>query len=337
MNVSVIIPVYNEEKYIEETIMSIENQTYDKSKIEVIVVDGMSSDKTVDILNNLKDQLNISMKIEINKKRIAPTAMNIGIKVATGDVIIRIDGHSYMDKNFIKEAISFISDRKVDCVGGPIYTINNSFIGEAISKAMSCPFGVGNAKFRYSSEETYVDTLAFGAYKKDVFEEVGLFDEELVRNQDDEFNLRLVRSGGKILLTPNIKSYYYSRSSIKKLWKQYFQYGYWKVRVIQKHKIPSSIRQLVPATFVTTIVTLSVLSIFSKIALVMLSGILFLYITFSIVFSIMACKFKEKKFIGILPMIFLILHISYGIGFLKGILDFGIFNKANSKYAISNR
>lgn len=337
MNVSVIIPVYNEEKYIEETIMSIENQTYDKSKIEVIVVDGMSSDKTVDILNNLKDQLNISIKIEINKKRIAPTAMNIGIKVATGDVIIRIDGHSYMDKNFIKEAISFISDREVDCVGGPIYTINNSFMGEAISKAMSCPFGVGDAKFRYSSEETYVDTLAFGAYKKDVFEEVGLFDEELVRNQDDEFNLRLVRSGGKILLTPNIKSYYYSRSSIKKLWKQYFQYGYWKVRVIQKHKIPSSIRQLVPATFVTTIVTLSVLSIFSKIALVMLSGILFLYTTFSIVFSIMACKFKEKKFIGILPMIFLILHISYGIGFLKGILDFGIFNKANSKYAISNR
>lgn len=216
MNVSIIIPVYNEEKFIEETIMSIENQTYDKSKIEVIVVDGMSTDRTLEIVASLRSKLSINIKIEMNKKRIAPTAMNIGIKKATGDVIIRIDGHSYMDEEFVNEAIKYITARDIDCVGGPIYTINNSFIGEAISLAMSCPFGVGNAKFRYSNEEIYVDTLAFGAYKRDVFDKVGLFDEELVRNQDDEFNLRLTRSGGKILLTPSMKSYYYSRSSLKK-------------------------------------------------------------------------------------------------------------------------
>lgn len=337
MNVSIIIPVYNEEKFIEETIMSIENQTYDKSKIEVIVVDGMSTDKTLEIVAKLKENLSIDIKIEINRKRIAPCAMNIGIKSATGNVIVRIDGHSYMDKNFISEAIKYIESRNIDCVGGPIETINDSFIGEAISIAMSCPFGVGNAKFRYSDEETFVDTLAFGAYKKDVFDRVGLFDEELVRNQDDEFNLRVIRSGGKILLTPRIKSYYYSRSSLKKLWKQYFQYGYWKVRVIQKHKIPSSIRQLVPVTFVSTLGILSICSIFSNISKVSLIGILSVYFLCSLMFSILSCKSRSKKFILILPLIFLILHLSYGIGFLNGILDFILFNKMNKKYAISNR
>jgi GT2 family glycosyltransferase len=202
---------------------------------------------------------------------------------------------------------------------------------------MSCPFGVGNAKFRYSNEETYVDTLAFGAYKKDIFDKIGLFDEELVRNQDDEFNLRLTRSGGKILLTPSIKSYYYSRSSLKKLWKQYFQYGYWKVRVIQKHKIPSSLRQLVPATFVSILGILSIASLFNKYAIYILGFILGLYLLSSIIFSMISCKSKDKKFMIVLPLIFLILHLSYGLGFLNGILDFGIFNKLNKKYAVANR
>lgn len=337
MNVSIIIPVYNEEKFIEETIMSIENQTYDKSKIEVIIVDGMSTDKTLDIIARLREIVSINLKIEINRKRIAPCAMNIGIKKATGDVIIRVDGHSYLDKEFVNEAIKKIKERNVECVGGPIHTINNSFIGEAISIAMSCPFGVGNAKFRYSNKEIYVDTLAFGAYKREVFEDIGLFDEELVRNQDDEFNLRLTRNGGKILLIPTMKSYYYSRSSLYKLWKQYFQYGYWKIRVIQKHKIPSSIRQLIPVTFVSAISILSIGSLFNKYLLHMLIFILTLYFLCSIIFSIKSCKSRNKRFITVLPIIFLILHLSYGIGFINGILDFVIFNKSNKKYTLVNR
>lgn len=337
MKISIIIPVYNEAQFIEQTIVSIANQTYEKSKIEVIVVDGMSTDGTLEILTRLKEELDIEIKIEKNKKRIAPCAMNIGINKSLGDVIVRIDGHSYMDKNFLKEATRYIKEKNIECVGGPIYTLNNSFVGEAISIAMSCPFGVGNAKFRYSNEEVYVDTLAFGAYKKEVFNQIGLFDEELVRNQDDEFNLRLTRSGGKILLTPNIKSFYYSRSSLKKLWKQYYQYGYWKVRVIQKHKIPSSMRQLVPAIFVTALAVFGIFSIFSVIAVKILTAIVLLYFTIGFIYSFLSCRLKNKRFIAIIPFIFLILHLSYGIGFLNGVLDFIVLKRSNKKQCVDSR
>ncbi|MGO1368553.1 glycosyltransferase [Senegalia sp. (in: firmicutes)] len=333
--VSIIIPVYNEEKYIEECIRSLDNQSYPKDKLEILVVDGMSTDRTLEKVNKLSNELNINIKVIENTKRIAPTAMNLGIKNSTGDIIIRIDGHAYAHSDFISTSVKLLREKEVACVGGPIETISQNFVGESIALAMACPFGVGNSLFRYSKKEKYVDTLAFGAYKREVFEKIGCFDEELVRNQDDELNFRLIKSGEKILLSPKIKSYYYSRSSLKKLWKQYFQYGYWKVRVIQKHKMPSSIRQLVPMTFVISLLGSVILSLVNELGIKILLAITLTYLASSLFFSVKISYNKTPRFIAILPIIFFILHFSYGLGFINGIIDFLIRKKLVNNFHIS--
>lgn len=338
-NISIIIPVYNEEKYILKCLESLENQTYNLKYIEVIVVDGQSTDKTKSIIEEFNNISQIDIRVVSNPNRTAPYAMNIGIREATGNIIIRIDGHAYMEKDFVEQCVLALEKHKsVVCVGGSIITINENSIGESIALAMSSPFGVGDAKFRYSQEEVLVDTLAFGAYRKEVFKKVGLFDEELVRNQDDEFNFRVIKSGEKILLNPKIKSYYYGRTSIKKLFKQYFQYGYWKVRVGQKHKQVTSVRQLVPFAFVMSLSVLSIASLFNKMFLMMLIAEICLYSMFLIVFSIkVSHKAKKMKNVFSLPIIFLTLHSSYGIGYMLGIWDFIILNKSKGSYTKISR
>ena len=157
---------------------------------------------------------------------------------------------------------------------------------------MSCPFGVGNALFRFAEKESFVDTVAFGAYRRSLLNEIGVFDEELVRNQDDELNFRVEKSGAKILLSPKIKSTYVGRGDFKKLWRQYYQYGFWKVRVIQKHRRPASIRHLIPLMFVLFLSIGGVLSIFSKLIRVMYFLVLGLYLLLDLLFSI---KISIKK------------------------------------------
>lgn len=338
-NISILIPVYNEEKYILKCLEAIESQTYDLKSIEVIVIDGKSSDNTVKIVEDFNSKAIIDIKVVENPNRTAPFAMNIGVRAASGDIIIRIDGHAYMEKDFVEQCMLALEKHKsVVCVGGSIITINENAIGEAIALAMSSPFGVGDAKFRYSQEEVLVDTLAFGAYRKEIFEKVGLFDEELVRNQDDEFNFRVIKAGEKILLNPKIKSYYYGRSSIKKLFKQYFQYGYWKIRVGQKHKQVTSMRQLVPFAFVMSIILLTILSFFSNIFGMLLAAEVILYSVCLILFSIkVTAKANKLKYVFLLPIIFLTLHVSYGIGYMLGIWDFIILNKSKGSYTKVSR
>lgn len=338
-NISILIPVYNEEKYILQCLESIENQTYDLKSIEVIVIDGKSSDGTVKVTEEFNSKAQINIKVVENPNRTAPFAMNIGVRAASGDIIRRIDGHAYMEKDFVEQCVLALDKHKsVVCVGGSIITINENAVGEAIALAMSSPFGVGDAKFRYSQEEVLVDTLAFGAYRKEIFDKVGMFDEELVRNQDDEFNFRVTKAGEKILLNPKIKSYYYGRSSVKKLFKQYFQYGYWKVRVGQKHKQVTSVRQLIPFLFVASIIGLTILSFFSKIFAMLLLAEAILYTTGLVVFSVkVTAKANKFKYLYLLPIIFLTLHTSYGIGYMLGIWDFLVLNKTKGSYTNVSR
>lgn len=330
--VSIIIPCRNEEKYIQKCIASILQQDYDIDKIEIVVVDGMSEDKTRDVVTEIKQSSNRNIKLIENIKKITPYALNLGIKGSSGDVVIILGAHSYIDKDFVKNNVRNLYDKNYECSGGVIETINENFMGQVISSAMSCPFGVGNALFRYSTKEQEVDTVPFAAYKREVFDKIGYFDEQLVRNQDDEFNLRLSNSGGKVLLSPDIKSYYYSRSSMKKLWKQYFQYGFWKVRVIQKHNKPASIRHLIPLLFVVSLVAGTVLSFFSKIIGGLFLLEIALYLLISLVFAFKIGKGIKQKVI--MPLVFFILHFSYGTGFLMGIFNFYI--KQSKKILESN-
>ncbi|WP_428978991.1 glycosyltransferase family 2 protein [Clostridium tanneri] len=326
--VSIIIPCRNEEKYIEECLNSFVNQSYPKEGFEVFVCDGMSTDNTRELVKKYEEKYG-NIKLVDNPGLSAPKGMNEGIKKSKADIVIIFGAHAYADKDFIKYNVEALKNKEVGCAGGPIETISEDDKGTAIALAMSSPFGVGNALFRYAQEETYVDTVAFGAYRKEVLDKIGYFDEELVRNQDDELNFRVVKSGYKVLLTPKVKSWYYSRPSLKKLWKQYYQYGFWKVRVMQKHGKPASVRHLVPMLFVSTNVLGIALGIFFKPILYLWFLEVLLYLTCDIAAAIKVSKGKSGV-LKYIPFIFPILHMSYGIGFMEGLVSFYLLKSNKS-------
>ncbi|EEH96878.1 MULTISPECIES: glycosyltransferase family 2 protein [Clostridium] len=322
--VSIVIPCRNEENYIKKCVDSLLNQSYPKELIEILIADGMSTDNTRAIISEIIKE-NPSVRILDNKKLSAPSGMNLGIKQSKSDIVIIFGAHAYADKDFVKENVLALENKEVGCAGGVISTINDSIKGEAIAEAMSCPFGVGNALFRYADKESYVDTVGFGAYDREFVLGIGAFDEELVRNQDDELNFRVQKTGKKILLTPKIKSTYYSRGDFKKLWRQYYQYGFWKVRVIQKHKKPASIRHLIPLMFVLFLLFGGIASIFSKLIRIGYFATILLYLILDCLFSFKMSKKKGFKHFPYLLVTFPILHLSYGIGFILGVFNFYIF------------
>ena len=332
--VSVVIPCRNEENYIEKCIKSFLNQTYPMELLTIIIADGMSTDNTRVVIDRLKEKHDNIVLLD-NKGLSAPKGMNLGIKYNNSDIIIIFGAHAYADKNFVLENVKALESEEVGCAGGLITTVNETDKGAAIAEAMSCPFGVGNALFRYAEKESYVDTVAFGAYRREVLDKIGLFDEELVRNQDDELNFRVEKSGAKILLSPKIKSTYVGRGDFKKLWRQYYQYGFWKVRVIQKHRRPASIRHLIPLMFVLFLLGGGVLSIFSNLIRIMYFSILGLYLLLDLLFSIKISVKKNMKYVPYLLVSFPILHISYGLGFILGGFNFYIFK--NSKLEEKNK
>lgn len=332
--VSIIIPCRNEEKYIIKCLQSIHESDYPKEFIEVLIIDGMSTDNTRILIDEYrKDKKYI--KVINNIDKIVPIAMNIGIEMAKGDIIIRMDAHAQYPKEYIKKIIEWFKKADVDNIGGIIITKPgaNTIIAKSIALALSLPFGVGNAIFRIGTKEPrFVETVPYGAYPKEIFEKIGLFDIELVRNQDDELNYRIIKNGGKILLDPDIYSIYYARDSLSKLWKMYFQYGYWKIKVIQKHKLPSSIRHIIPVSFIISILASSILAIFSKLGLYAFLIIIGTYLLASMIFSARISIKEGKEYLFVLPIVFATLHFSYGFGFLKGIIDFIILkNKIKNK------
>ncbi|WMJ81191.1 glycosyltransferase family 2 protein [Clostridium sp. MB40-C1] len=326
--VSVVIPCRNEKEYIGQCIDSFANQTYPKELFEVLICDGMSDDGTREIIRDYEDKYP-NIHLLDNKGLSAPKGMNLGIKKSNKDIIIIFGAHSYADKDFVKNNVELLQREGVGCAGGPIETISTNEVGKAISLAMSSPFGVGNALFRYAQKEMYVDTVAFGAYEREVLEEIGLFDEELVRNQDDELNYRVVKAGYKILLSPKVKSKYYSRGSLGKLWRQYYQYGFWKVRVMQKHGKTSSIRHLVPAAFVLANTFGIILGLFFKPILILWLIQLIMYLGLDILSSIKLIK-NDIKLIKYIPFIFPMLHLGYGLGFINGFMAFYVFKSNKS-------
>jgi glycosyltransferase involved in cell wall biosynthesis len=320
--VSIVIPCRNEEHYIQACVDSMLGQDY--PNLEVLVCDGMSDDGTREVLSKYKD--NPRVRVLDNEARVTPIALNIGIQNAVGEIIIIFGAHATMNVDYVSKSVStFDIDDKIGCVGGILNQVNENEDAAVISKAMSSVFGVGNAHFRTGTKSGFVDTVAFGAYKKEVFEKVGLFDDELVRNQDDEFNFRVLKGGFKIYLNPEIQADYFVRGDFQKLWRQYYQYGYWKVYVNRKHKTITTLRQLVPALMVSCFSLTFIMAFF-------VSVFWNLLILESFVYLLASGHFAEKK-VGLNKSIwgvmksFIVLHFSYGSGYLKGIFDFLILNK----------
>ncbi len=323
--VSVIIPARNEENFIEKCIESFLTCDYPKELIEVIVVDGMSEDRTREIVGEISRRDDRVLLID-NEKKITPVAMNLGVKTSKSDYIFFSGAHSEMPSNYISKCIKHAVETGADNVGGVMKTEPRvkSAVGIAISKVLSSPLGVGGAKFRTGvSKPTEVDTVPFGCYKREVFDTIGYFNEKLVRNQDIEFNLRLKRAGGKIILFPDIELTYYSRSTLEELWKNNFGNGFWVVAAKRYAEVPYSTRHLVPLAFVLFLLFGPVISLvvssFSFIYISLLSIYLVAVILFSFTHA-METKRQGVFFAAIVS--YPLLHISYGIGSLLGFLSF---------------
>jgi len=328
--VSILLPIRNEAAYIERGLLAIAEQDYSTDLLEVLITDGMSTDNTRLLIHDFS-ALHPQMKIQIldNPGKIVPTGINIALSQAKGEIIIRVDGHCIIASDYVSKCVEHIQNDNVDGVGGPMETIGDSTMAKAIAIGMSSSFGVGNSAFRTSSGKTMLaDTVPFPAYTRRIIEKAGFYDEELVRNQDDEYNYRIRELGGKILLAEDVRSTYFSRSSVKSLWRQYFQYGYWKVRVLQKHPLQMSPRQFVPPVFVFALFVS--FFVFLSSFIFHLSSFFFyfssfvpsLYIIANIIASLWTASKQGWKYLGWLPFIFAILHLSYGAGFLIGLVKF---------------
>ena len=329
--ISIIIPCRNEEKFINKCLDSILNQDYPKEKLEVLVVDGMSADKTREIVQDYSQKFPF-IKLLDNPDEVTPKGMNIGVKNSKGEIIVLpVNAHSVLDRDFLKWNVYYLKKIKnTDAVGGKLQAISDSgdLFAKAITFITDSIFGAGGIRYRQREREGFVkDTLPYCAYRREVFKKFGYIDEELLRGQDAEFNLRLVKRGGNIYFAPKVKSYLYTRSSLSKLWRQQFQYGYFKVKIAQKLGIGLVLRQHIPALFVSSLILSGILGIFFLPFFYLLLAILLAYLLLNIIFSLEVTFKKGLHYFFPSIISFLVLHFSYGLGFLKGIFDFLILKK----------
>mgnify|MGYP006289193981 CR=1 FL=1 len=328
--VSIIMPCRNEVDFIENAIKSVFAQDYPRDRLEVIVADGMSDDGTTQILHGLANT-HSELKVIENPHRATPHGLNAAIETAKGEIIIRFDAHAVFPSNYVSALVNALDTYKADNVGGVLNTLPAAQNREAISiaLAMSSKFGVGNADFRTGSQTvTEVDTVPFGCFRKSVFEELGLFDTDLIRNQDDEFNARMIQAGKKIILLPDVEITYFARSTFRKMRQMYFQYGLFKPLVNQKLKHPATLRQFVPPLFVLSFILFPVSLISGGLAFAWAS-VYVLYFGMNLIFSLrLAASEKKTTLIPYLVLAFFYIHISYGWGYLRGFFRFAVFKKA---------
>ncbi|AWI06860.1 glycosyltransferase family 2 protein [Clostridium drakei] len=327
--VSVIIPVFNEEKYIESCLNSILNQSYD-NVIEILIMDGMSNDNTRKIISNFQDERIIVVD---NKKKLQAAGLNLGIKVAKGEIIVRIDAHASYDEKYIEQCVKNLNNLKnenVVNVGGPTYLVTSGkYIEDSIIFLHESKFGIGVAKFRQKDYEGFADTVWNGAFWKWVFDKVGFYNEQLHRSEDNDMNNRIIKSGYKIYQSKNIIAYYKPRSSIKKLLQQNYANGKAIGNSIINNREIIRIRHLVPLIFMLTIVFFGILFKFSYLSRIIEIIALGSYFTVDIIECLRISLKQGIRYVPILFVLFFELHICYGFGTLIGFFE-QLFQKNKS-------
>lgn len=329
MRISIISPCRNEAGYIDNFLEAVTNQklNYD---IEIIIADGESNDGT---LKKLYDWMQRDARIIVinNPEKIVSTGLNKAIEIASGEIIVRMDIHTTYSNDYISECINALKNTGAKCVGGPWHAKGKTLKQQAIANAFQSRFGSGGAASRNLDFSGPVDTVYLGAWHKKDLVEIGGFDNDLVRNQDDELCLRIIRSGGLIWQSSAIQSTYTPRSSFSALLKQFHQYGYWKALVLKKHRIPASLRHLVPFIFLSTIAILAALSTFSYTSFIALIFIISIYATTSVLFA-----WPVRGNTGFIGAVYSAIscwamHLGYGTGFARGLLDFIVLNRTPKK------
>jgi glycosyltransferase involved in cell wall biosynthesis len=332
--VSVIVPCRNEIKSIDLFLAAVFAQARLPCDFEVIIADGMSTDGTRDRLAEWAAR-EPRIRLIDNPEHIVPTALNRAIHAARGDIIIRLDAHSEYADDYLFECVRVLLTTGADNVGGPMRTRAATSFQVANAAAHHSWFAIGGGKFHDPGYSGPVDTVPYGCWRRQTLIDLGLFDESLVRNQDDELNLRLTLRGGRIWQSESIRLWYQPRGTLRGLFRQYYQYGYWKVAVIRKHRQPASIRHLVPVSMVLFGIGLSALGLAWRPAWWILASLAAVYLGLSAVAAIQSARRERRGWLAVaLPAIFFVYHFSYGTGFLMGLID-ALIGRSPAKSATS--
>lgn len=328
--VSIILPIRNERHHIGSCLDSILSGSYPAQRLEVLIVDGCSDDRTSDIVSDYCGRHD-NLRLLTNPARVVPHAMNIGIRASRGEIIVRMDAHAQYEPDYIEQLVSWLVRLDADNVGGIVRTqpASGAPQARAVAVILSHPFGVGNSLFRTESAGPPVeaDTVPFGCYRREVFERIGLYDELFVRNQDDELNARLKKAGGRIFLVPRIRIEYMARESLSKLSVMFYQYGYFKPLVAIKLGVPATLRQLAPPAFALAVLGLPLLYPLTPVAGIAWCAVLAAHTAVNVIVSSrQALRYGWSVGPPLLAG-FLLAHLSYGVGYLRGILDFGILRR----------
>ncbi len=319
--VSIIIPCRNEARFIDRCLESVFSFEPVVGDTEVIVVDGMSNDGTRDILRQWKIRYP-SLIVLDNPGQIVPKALNLGITAAKGAYILRLDAHAEYPADYLRLCLETSQRTGAENVGGWVRTLprNGSRQARLVQALTTHGFGVGNARFRLQPTEGPVDTVPYGCFRREVFEHVGLFDERLVRNQDYEFNTRLRRSGGRIWLNPGIQARYYNQGSLRTLLAQAFGTGKWNAWTWRVAPYSFAARHAAPAIFATTLIGLTLAACFSSVGRYALALVLLLHALLGSVASTQQARLYGRWMVPLLPPLFFLYHVTYGMGTLWGLV-----------------
>ncbi len=317
--VSIIIPMLNERDTIVRCVNSILSQDYPGDKLEIVIVDGLSTDGSREQVQTLVQQ-HVNIRLLDNPQKRTPRSLNTGIKNARGDVVIILGAHTTIDRKFVSTNIKYMNELDVKCTGGTQINVGDTYLQRAIGCGMGSVFGMPSAPYRFFPKKRFVDTVVYAAYRKELFEQIGYFDEELHISEDAELNWRIRQAGYKIFYTPEIVSYYYPRKNLKTLFKQFFNYGILRVNVIKKHADALKLVHLLPPLFVGVTILFGIGGfIMPRLWYAFLIGLV-LYVFYTGFGAVVtAARSKKFAFIFVLPLVFATMQISWGLGFIVGI------------------
>jgi succinoglycan biosynthesis protein ExoA len=333
--VTIVVAARNEERFIEPCVRSLLGQQAPPGGFEVIVADGRSDDHTRAILDRLAQE-DERLRVVDNPRQITPAAWNLAIREARGRYVAIMSAHARYPDDYVLRCFELAEKLQVDNVGGPAIAEADTYLQRANAASHHSPFSVGGASWHSLAYEGKARTVFGGFYRRDVFDRVGFFDEQFVRDSDAEFNFRLELAGGTIWQSPKVRSWYAPRSTLGALFRQYRQYGYWKVRIMQKHGRTPAIRQYVPAVFVTGLVVLLLASLTgSAVARDLLALALIAYVAVLLIASVTTAARYGWDLLPILPLTFACYHVGYGVGFLSGLFDFVLLRRTQPRRSMA--